>query len=60
MDDEDKVVKIDFTDKRSRQGTKPKTTFFQTKTAGMIVVALLVALGLFVHFMLPGAPGLPR
>jgi hypothetical protein len=60
MDEEDKVVKVDFTDKRPRQSTKPGTEFFQTKTAGMIAVALLVALGLFAHFVLLGAPELPR
>ena len=52
MDEDDKVVKVDFTDKRPRQGTKPATEFFQTKAAGMIAVALLVALGLFAHFVL--------
>ena len=60
MNDEDKVVKVDFTDKRPKSGARQRSSFFQSKMAGMIAVALLVALGLFAHFVLLGAPELPR
>jgi hypothetical protein len=60
MDDDDKVVKVDFTEKRPRQGVTSKTKFLQTKTAGTIAVVLLIAFGLFAHFILFGAPQTPQ
>jgi hypothetical protein len=60
MDDDDKVVKVDFTEKRSRPGAKPGIGFLQTKAAGIVALGLLVAFGLFAHFVLLGAPTLPQ
>lgn len=53
MPDEEKVVKVDFTEKRPRPGAKPKHNLVQSKTVGTIVLVMLVALVLFTQFVLP-------
>jgi hypothetical protein len=56
MNDEENVVKVNFTDKRPRPGAKPKANLAQSKTAGIIVVVIIVAFIFLTHFVLPNPP----
>ena len=53
MDDDENIVKVNFKEKRPKaKPAQPGAKFFQTKTAGMIVVGALIALGLALHLFL--------
>lgn len=53
MEDDEKVVKVNFKDKRPKAKLgRPEPGFFQTRTAGIIVLGALIALGLAIHSFL--------
>ncbi len=53
MEDDENVVKVNFKEKRPKaKPVPPGPDFFQTKTAGIIVLGALVALGLAIHSFL--------
>lgn len=53
MEDEENVVKVNFKDKRPKdKPVRPTANFFQTKTAGVIVLGVLIVLGLAIHSVL--------
>lgn len=49
-DDDEKVVKADFTKKRPPRGAKPKPA--QSKRFGIVVLVLIVAFGFAAHLFL--------
>ena len=53
MEDDENVVKVNFKEKRPKaKPVRPDANFFQTKTAGIIVLGALIALGLAIHSFL--------
>ena len=53
MDDDENVVKVNFKDKRPKaKPARPGVNFFQSKTAGIIVLGALIAFGLAIHSVL--------
>jgi hypothetical protein len=43
FDDNDKVKKVNFKEKRPKPGAKNQRDLLQTKTAGIVVAVLLIA-----------------
>jgi hypothetical protein len=53
FDDNDKVVKVNFKEKRSKSGAKSQRDLLQTKAAGIVVAVLLISAIFAWNFALP-------